>query len=52
MFERGKKEEPGQRPGVEPEAAPWNESARGSAPAREAAVIGRSIHIDVNLKGE
>jgi cytoskeletal protein CcmA (bactofilin family) len=52
MFERGKKEEPGQRQGAEPEPAPWNESARGSAPAREAAVIGRSIHIDGNLKGE
>jgi cytoskeletal protein CcmA (bactofilin family) len=52
MFERGKKDEPGQRQGDEPEAAPWAESARGSTPAREAAVIGRSIHIDGNLKGE
>jgi cytoskeletal protein CcmA (bactofilin family) len=53
MFERGKKDEPGQRQGGdEPEAAPWSDSARGSAPAREAAVIGRSIHIDGNLKGE
>ncbi|HEY7673162.1 MAG TPA: polymer-forming cytoskeletal protein [Gammaproteobacteria bacterium] len=52
MFERGKKDEPGQRQGVEPEAAPWNESARGNAPAREAAVIGRSIQIDGNLRGE
>jgi cytoskeletal protein CcmA (bactofilin family) len=52
MFERGKRDEPGQRQADEPEAAPWGESARSSTPAREAAVIGRSIHIDGNLKGE
>jgi cytoskeletal protein CcmA (bactofilin family) len=52
MFERGKKDEPGQRQGDEPESAPWGENARSTTPAREAAVIGRSIHIDGNLKGE
>jgi cytoskeletal protein CcmA (bactofilin family) len=56
MFERGKKDEPGrgpqQRQGLETEAEPWAESARGSAPTREAAVIGRSIQIDGNLRGE
>ena len=51
MFERGKRDEPAQRQANEPEA-PWGESARSGAPAREAAVIGRSIHIDGNLKGE
>jgi cytoskeletal protein CcmA (bactofilin family) len=53
MFERGKKDEPGQRQDEPEAAAPWGESARSaSTPAREAAVIGRSIHIDGNLKGE
>jgi len=56
MFERGKKDEPGRtigpRQGLEPEPAPWTETARGDAPGREAAVIGRSIQIDGNLRGE
>ena len=56
MFERGKKDElgraPGQKQGPEIEAVPWTESARGDAPARETAVIGRSIQIEGNLRGE
>jgi cytoskeletal protein CcmA (bactofilin family) len=56
MFERGKKDEPGrapgQRQGLDAEPEPWAESPRSEAPAREAAVIGRSIQIDGNLRGE
>ena len=43
---------PGQKQGLETEAAPWTESSRAEAPAREAAVIGRSIQIEGNLRGE
>jgi cytoskeletal protein CcmA (bactofilin family) len=58
MFERGKKEELGRAPimgsrqGSEPESGTWGEAARGEAAGGETAVIGRSIHINGDLRGE
>jgi len=58
MFERGKKDEPvrGQGPaprqGFDDSAPAAAEFSRGDTGAREAAVIGRSIHMNGDLRGE
>lgn len=52
MFERGKKDDAGQGVGRESGGAPAPASRGDSSGPREAAVIGRSIHIDGDLRGE